>query len=251
MNTPSNSHFIVLIPAYNPDYSFIDLVENIIKQLSPKDVIIVNDGSASSNIFDQLLAIEKVHVISHKYNRGKGAALKTGFQNIICNHNEIDNLVTIDADGQHSISDISNVLKCLSTKKQKIVIGARKFDSRTPSKSKIGNYLTRFLFCLFTGVYLKDTQTGLRGLSADTLAHLIELKGNHFEFELEVLLWCVANKIEIKEVPIDAIYFNRNENTNFKPITDSLRIYKVLLSFLSKKVFFLIKPKITSRTKVK
>lgn len=225
----------ILIPAYNPSEDLIEFATELSNEFK---IIIVDDGSEEKDIFIKLDAACCANIVTHLDNLGKGGALKTGFRHVLQNYSEIEFVVTADADGQHSIPDISKVLNYLDMSNNGITIGSREFGADTPIKSKIGNYTTKYLFWLLTGVKLNDTQTGLRVFPIDLLEHLVSLEGDHFEFELEVLVWCVVNQIKINEVFIDAIYFNKNEKTNFKPIIDSLKIYKVFWGYIFQKRYF-------------
>ena len=104
----------ILIPAYQPDTKLIALVDElqeILKKLS-FHLVVINDGSTNSNskkIFQKLSAGNKITVISHEKNLGKGAALKSGFK--FAFENNFEFIVTADADGQHLASDIYKITK--------------------------------------------------------------------------------------------------------------------------------------------
>jgi putative flippase GtrA len=113
------------------------------------------------------------------------------------------------------------------------VLGVRDFDREgIPARSVFGNKVTSRVMKLLTGMSVRDTQTGLRGISSDFMKFLLTEKGERFEFETNMLLDAKENGIRIKEVPIETIYLEENRSSHFNPIRDSVRIYAVFLKFL-------------------
>jgi len=197
-------------------------------------VLVINDGSNSDSqpIFGQL--VPAARLLGHAVNRGKGRALKTGFNDILANLPQIQGVITADADGQHTLADILRVADSFSQSPHRIVLGTRVFASGVPLRSRFGNLLTRRLFRLLTGVRLGDTQTGLRALPRNLLETLSNLAGERYEYEMSVLTYLCRSGYRPLEVPIQTVYFDGNCSSHFHPIWDSLRIYTVLLrSFFS------------------
>src|SRR5690606_19463672 len=130
-----------------------------------RHIVIVNDGSGGgyAEIFDRCRRVPGVEVIEHPTHRGKGAALRTGFQHLLRAAHSVDGIVTADADGQHLSADIVRVAERLRRATESLVLGTRQFAT-APLKSRLGNETTRVLFRLLHGEDLKDTQTGLRGV---------------------------------------------------------------------------------------
>ena len=201
----------------------------LLRELSDRNqtVLVVNDGSDASynNIFKK--AEEYATVIHQHPNGGKGAALKAGIRYVKENLPAYDAIVTADADGQHSISDILALSQKLSEAKG-LVIGARKFTGKVPFRSRFGNALTKLVFLVAAGKKCTDTQTGLRGFSRDLFDFMLNVKGNRYEYEMNVLMQTAQNGIAIHEVPIETIYENDNSSSHFNPIKDSYRIYKTI-----------------------
>ena len=175
----------VLLPVYNPDEKFLQLVEDLSKR--GFKVVACNDGSKES--CDEYFRRAKpfADVIGYKDNKGKGYALKRGFEYIGNNlADEVDYIVTADSDGQHAIEDIERVAK-LTRKTDGIVLGMRDLSERIPIKSRIGNDLSKFVYTIVTGVYLRDNQSGLRGFPVRLCQWLQDIPGNKYEYELNVL----------------------------------------------------------------
>jgi putative flippase GtrA len=139
--------------------------------------------------------------------------------------------VTADADGQHLASDILRVAERLRTNPEALILGARQFDSRVPWRSRIGNTVTRILLHLVVGQKLTDTQTGLRGIPAKLIPHLLPISSQRYEFELDILIACRHLSWPVLEEPIQTIYVDGNRSSHFQPIADSMRIYFLLFRF--------------------
>ena len=78
---------------------------------------------------------------------------------------------------------------------------------------------------------LGDTQTGLRGVPATLIPHLLRLQSSGYEFELDMLIACKHQGCPVVQQPIRTIYLGRNRSSHFHPILDSMRIYLVLFRF--------------------
>jgi putative flippase GtrA len=170
-------------------------------------------------------------VLQHAINQGKGAALKTGINHVLCNLPECAGIVTADADGQHDPADILKVARRLLELPDEVVLGAREFGRDVPLRSRIGNALTRSVLRLVLGRRLSDTQTGLRGIPAKLLPRLLEIPSSGYDFELDMLIAAKHHGYRIAEAPIRTIYLEGNRASHFNPLRDSMRIYFVLLRF--------------------
>lgn len=225
-----NNNIVVIIPAYNPPQELVDFTKKLF-DLGIKNIVVVNDGSLPNykKIFDSL----KTVVVNHTINMGKGRALKSAFNYCLNNFKNITGVVTADADGQHAIKDIVNIVRILDLKKRNLIIGAREFDKSIPFRSKFGNLITRKIFSLITGQKIKDTQSGLRGIPFEYLSKLISLPGEQYEYETNMLLHTKNFGISIKEIPIKTIYIDNNKSSHFNPIFDSLKIYFLIIRFMS------------------
>lgn len=218
-----------LIPAYEPDGRMLGLIEDAVAE--GFQVIVVDDGSgdACQRYFKQ--AEYLATVLHHSENKGKGAALRTGFAYIMSVCEDDDIVVTLDADGQHTIQDGLKVCAEACLYPDSLILGSRALDVKVPLRSKIGNTITRFVYRLASGVSVHDTQTGLRAFSCGLLPWMLEVKGERYEYEMNVLLECPKADIPIREVPIETIYLEGNSSSHFDTVKDSVRIYKEILKF--------------------
>lgn len=227
------SKAVLLIPAYQPSADLPGLVRAMLAESAGllERAVIVNDGSAErcAATFHELRKIPGVEVIAHAVNLGKGAALKTGFNWILANDTEVTGIVTADADGQHLPADVARVAREHSQRHESLILGSRAFQGAVPFRSRFGNTLTRAIFRLFTGLALRDTQTGLRVWPRSQCLDALRLPYNGYEFEFEALVKAAQSKIH--EVPIETVYQEGNKSSHFNPIRDSLRIYYVFLRY--------------------
>lgn len=218
----------LIIPAYQPDLNLVKLVR-LVHAKSDLHIIVIDDGSDADKkvIFDKLEGLATV--LTHEHNQGKGQALKTAYAYIL-ERGTYGSIVTADADGQHKIWDIFRVVNQSQEHPGTLILGARAFSGKVPLRSAFGNKLTRFLFKQQTGVAVSDTQTGLRAFTTNLLHFMLEVDGQRYEYEMNVLL-AASKSFPIVEVPIETVYINDNEGSHFRPIRDGLMIYKDMFKF--------------------
>lgn len=220
----------VVIPAFEPPKTLISLVENL--STLPVEVIIVDDGSQTDCTEVWTQTASHAVVLHHPENRGKGAAFKTAFRHIREQLPEVQIIVTMDADGQHLISDMINVVNAAWLHQGVLILGSRSFGKDVPLRSKLGNKITRTVFSAVSGSKVQDTQTGLRAFDRSLLDYMLQEEGERYEYEMNVLLHCRQNSIPIQEIPIQTVYIDeKNSTSHFNTFRDSLRIYKHIFKF--------------------
>ncbi len=221
-----DKNIVVLIPAYNPTKDLISLTKELIK--NKFTVVVVNDGSnnKTQKIFKKIN--KNVILLQHNQNMGKGQALKTGFKYILENI-QCKGVITADADGQHLLCDILNIAKELNNDLSSIILGTRLQNKEMLLKSRLGNSITRLVFKLATKRSVYDTQTGLRGIPFQYLQEFINIEGQRYEYEINMLLYCAKNNIDFKEIRIHTVYIDNNKASSFNAVKDSFKIYKCIL----------------------
>ncbi|HHV95785.1 MAG TPA: glycosyltransferase [Clostridiaceae bacterium] len=221
----------ILIPAYKPDQRLIRLIHDLMKQCE-YDIVVVDDGSGPDykHIFKAILELDCI-VLTHEKNRGKGAALKTGFK-FIQKTGENTGVVTADCDGQNLAKDIIKVAEALKNEKETIVLGTRQFVGNVPIWSCLGNSITRIVFSFVSGVKVYDTQTGLRGFLAEMLPWLCRIPGDRYEYEMNVLIEAALVGYRFKEIDIETVYLDQNKSSHFHPLRDSLRVCLPIIKFV-------------------
>lgn len=225
--------FAVIIPAYKPDHKCGSLIQQILAA-GFQQIIVVDDGSGPqyADFFDSLSPVPEVAVLRHAVNQGKGRALKTAFHYILNQKIPFEGVITVDADGQHLVSDMLKIAQKMAEAPDHVVLGARDFKQKdVPFRSRFGNRFTRLLFRLSTGAVLTDTQTGLRGIPGRHLPHLLSVVGERFEYEMNMLAALRSKKIPLAEVPIETVYLEKNKSSHFHPLRDSYHVYKIFLLY--------------------
>ncbi|QKJ18872.1 bifunctional glycosyltransferase family 2/GtrA family protein [Microbacterium hominis] len=226
---------IVLIPAYEPGARLVALVAALTAADPDVEIVVVDDGSGSAfaSVFDAAAGAGAV-VLRHDANGGKGAALKIGFAYALAAHPG-EGVVTADADGQHTAADILRVADELredaATGAPTLILGCRGFTGTVPLRSRAGNAVSRGLFRVAAGWTLSDTQTGLRGIPSPHLAWMLQVPGDRFEYEQNMLLRCRGAGIRTREVPIETVYLEDNASSHFRPLIDSARVVLPVVLF--------------------
>lgn len=248
---------IILIPAYEPSMRLVDLIVGLRRRsafaapaaaegapVAPASraveatrVIVVDDGSgnAYSEVFAR--AVEAgAEVLAHLVNRGKGAALKTGFSYALERYPG-EGVVTADADGQHTVDDILAVAEDVRVGDGRtMILGCRGFDGTVPLRSRVGNGVSRSIFRTVAGWRLSDTQTGLRGVPVEMLPWLLGVPGDRFEYEQRALLGLRKAGFTARERRIDTVYIGENESSHFRPVLDSIRVMLPMLTFAASSI---------------
>lgn len=186
-------------------------------------------------------------MLTHNTNKGKGAALKTGLNYIYkyMAYSETEKtatgtvrtsgkdsvIVTVDADGQHTPDDALRIAKISEAKNGALVLGSREFTGDVPARSMVGNTITRHVYSLATGVDVRDTQTGLRAFGRYMIPELLEIKGERYEYEINVLLELAREGRPIIEEDIETVYIEDNKSSHFDTVKDSFKIYKEIIKF--------------------
>jgi len=198
---------IALIPAYNEEKTIKKLISAIEHVgLVP---IVVDDGSTDRTY--EIVKKMNVVVIKHSENRGKGEALKTGFNFILKNLPKIRNVVIVDADMQYSPKDSIRILDPLIKGEADFVMGCRDW-STVPLRHNFGNMVWRGVFNLLFETKLKDTNCGYMGLSRKTLKKIRRTHGGYI-IENMMLVEALKHKLRIKQVPVSVTY--RRKRTIF------------------------------------
>ena len=226
------SKISVVLPSLDPDEKLIAVVDGLL-EYGFSDIILVNDGSKEENLhyFTDLAAQHpEITLLHHEVNKGKGAALKNAFRWFLANRPDGFGVVTVDGDNQHHPEDTRACCEHMM-KTGHVVLGCRDFNQEdVPARSSFGNKTTSLIFKIFVGMTISDTQTGLRAIPRKVLEELVEVYGNRFEYETNMLLAFKTKGIVFDEVKIRTVYIEENKSSHFRVIHDSWRIYKLILA---------------------
>ena len=210
----------VVIPVYNNAATLKQVADGALKHCDR--VLVVDDGSTDADV-RELLSGTAARVITHQINRGKGCALKTGFDHVIENGGGY--VVTLDADGQHDPEDILLFLPHISEGGRKIILGSRDFASASiPEKSKFGRKFSNFWIKLQTGREVLDSQSGFRAYPAELLKN-VRCISAHYDFETEILVRGIWAGFDTLCINISVFYPEKDKRvSHFRTFRDNLRI---------------------------
>jgi glycosyltransferase involved in cell wall biosynthesis len=214
----------VCIPAYQSSTTLVALLPEVFEAVPAAQVCVVDDGSTDTT--GELCSRTGVHYVRHAENRGKGAALTTGFAFLL--EQGARAIITMDADGQHAVSDLGLFVEEFSLHPETgICAGRREFDkSNMPLSRVISNTLTSQLLTMMCGVPVPDSQCGYRLYSARFL-HSITVTCPRFTMESEVLLKAARLGFPLSFVPVQTLYFKGV--SHIAHLTDTLRWIKAVL----------------------
>ena len=214
----------VIIPAYNEKEGILRVVESLrlLKERhGPRwEIIVVDDGSTDGTP-EIVRNLEDVILIQHPFNRGYGAAIKTGIR-----HAKYNTLIISDADGTYPINDIPKLIAQLP--KNDMVVGARHTNSsniplvRRPAKwmlNKLANYLT--------GMKIPDLNSGLRAMKKDIILNYLHILPDGFSFTTTITLAMLTNNYAVEFVPIE--YKIRSGRSKIRPIRDTMNFIQLII----------------------
>ena len=212
-----------LIPAYNAEKNIISVINELEKYFGQL-IIVVNDGSTDNTL--KLISQKNITVLSHKQNRGKGEALKTGFQKSLIL--KWDAVITIDADGQHNPKLVPLFIAALNKSDNDIIIGSRMRDIRTmPFHRIFSNKITSQFVAWRVKQKILDSQSGYRIIKTEVLKN-VSLKTSHYDTETELILRASLRGYKIGFIDIDTIY--NEAPSSIRLLLDTWRFIKLYLS---------------------
>lgn len=189
-----------VMPAYNEEVSLGSIVLTTKKYVD--NVIVVDDGSTDNTV--EIAALAGAEVISHPSNKGKGAALKTGFE--AARVSEI--IVTIDSDGQHNPEEIPKLITPIINGEADVVNGSRYINGNkkdTPSYRRVGQTVLDKATNLNSGLDITDSQSGFRAFARHAVP-AFRFSCSDFGIESEMLMDASNAGLRIKEVEISVRY---------------------------------------------
>jgi glycosyltransferase involved in cell wall biosynthesis len=194
----------VVIPAYNERRSIREIVDRVQAVRLPLavEIVIVDDFSTDGTrlILEELGQLPNVRIVLHERNRGKGAALRTGFQEATG-----DVILVQDADLEYDPAEYPKLLQPILDGKADVVYGSRFIGSECQRVLSfwhtMGNRLLTFVSNMFTNLNLTDMETCYKVFRREVLRSL-DLEEERFGFEPEVTGRLAALRCRIYEVGI-------------------------------------------------
>jgi glycosyltransferase involved in cell wall biosynthesis len=211
--------FAVVIPCYNHGQRVLHVIRKCLKLNVP--IFVVDDGSTDST-HTQITGIEGVRPLHHTENRGKGAAILTGFAEA---SKIADWAITIDADGQHNPEDALSMIRAIPENERVIVVGMREgmVGKAVPWTSRFGRRFSNVWVWISGGPRLMDSQSGFRIYPLPEAMNM-KVIAKRFQFEVEVLVKAGWRQVPVIETPISVNYMpGRERISHFRPLIDFFR----------------------------
>ncbi|HTM46086.1 MAG TPA: glycosyltransferase [Polyangiaceae bacterium] len=220
----------VCIPCYDNAATIVDVVTQALAQ-TPFPILVVDDGSQVpvAGLLEQAaesangLQQGRLQLLRLEKNQGKGRALRAAIAH--CVGQGFTHLLTIDADGQHLVREISTLTAVAQENPWALIIGARRLGAPTvPESTRFGRRCSNFWIEYQTGRAVKDSQSGMR---LYPLFHLqrMRFRTSRFEWESEVLTRLLLKGVPLVETEMDVHYPPAKQRvTHFRIWIDNIRI---------------------------
>jgi glycosyltransferase involved in cell wall biosynthesis len=193
----------IVIAAYNEENSIGSVLDSLRKE-GYRDIVVVDDGSSDRTY--KVALRHRAKVLSHPFNRGQGAALKTGIDYAL--QEGADVIVTFDADGQHNPKNIKAMIAPVLKKEVDITLGSRYLKQSKTNVPIIRKYYHKMgvlAIWLMYGIRLTDAHNGLRALSRKA-AEAIEIKSDRMEHASEIVDQIGKRHLRFREIPVEIRY---------------------------------------------
>jgi len=192
-----NKQLSVIIPVYNEQKMVGQIIEELKKELDNLDldyeIIVVNDASTDKT--EEILEkIGGITIINHSYNKGYGASLKTGLERA-----KFNSLLFFDADGQHKVEYISEMLK--HSDNYDLVTGVR-VGYKGPFIRQPGKKILSWLANYLSQQKIPDFNCGLRIVKKEQISKFTHLLCDGISFSTTTLLLFIGERLSIKYIPV-------------------------------------------------
>lgn len=184
----------IVIPAFNEEMAIADIVLAIQQlELDPYEILVIDDGSTDSTA--RVAGTVGARVVSHPYNIGNGAAVKTGIRNALGRV-----IVIMDGDGQHDVVDIPRLLSYIH--RYHMVVGARQRNSVVSFHRRVANKVFAGFASLVANFPIEDLTSGFRVLRQPDALRFCDMLPNTFSYPSTATLAFLRTGRSIKYVPI-------------------------------------------------
>ena len=222
----SKKDLLILIPAYNE----ARFIAQVVRESAPYavEVAVVDDGSVDAT--GEIAGSAGATVIRHPINKGKGAALQTGFNYAFGKGYQA--VLTMDGDGQHRPEDIPVLLERYQQSGADMVVGCRPRNLKNMSLDRfITNWFTSVLVSFLARQRVQDSQSGFRVMDVRIVPSL-SFSTSHFDTESEILFDASRAGFKITEAPIQTVYGIEKSKQN--PLRDTIRFFRFFFRHLFK-----------------
>lgn len=216
----------IVIPAYNAEKTILAVAQEALQIGLP--LCVVDDGSLDRT--PERIRELPLCLVSHAENRGKGAALRTGFDWALAHG--YDGVVTLDADGQHEVAAVGHLSETARAKGFDLLIASR--SSQFEEMAGLRSSWNRFgVWCMRkrTGFQISDSQSGFRYYSSGLLRQ-VRLETDGYDMEMEIILKAWRAGFVIGSLPIAARVADGRSTSHYRPVRDTWNICMTFLRFM-------------------
>jgi glycosyltransferase involved in cell wall biosynthesis len=221
----------VVMPAYNEAASLRPIVERLRSELPAAELIVVDDGSRDQTAM--VVADLPVRVVRHPYNKGNGAAVRTGIRTATGEW-----ILLLDADGQHQAEDVGRLLRF--TDSYDLIVGARSSESQASPIRAAGNWLLNQLASYVVGHPVADLTSGFRLMRRSVVNEFLHLFPNRYSYPTTSTLCFFKAGYSVKFVPLTAER-RRSGRSGIKLMRDGAKflmiIFRIMTLFSPLKLF--------------
>ncbi len=219
----------VLIPSYRSADELESFLPSLLTITPPESILVVDDGSRDHT--EEVCRRFEVSCLTHEHNRGKGAALRSGFHALT--KRDFDWIATMDADGQHAVDDLEEFIA--ATRRYPdcgIIIGARSRRlGQMPAMRILSNTMTSAALSVLTRSVISDSQCGFRFYSRRLLS-ATHTTCNRFEMESEIILRARFAGFPVRFVEVQTLYCT--DQSHISPGTDTVRWIRAVVRTLAR-----------------
>ena len=212
----------VVVPAFNEEQSVGALVTRLRASGPWHEVIVVDDGSTDATA--ERARAAGATVVRHPYNKGNGAAVKSGIRTATGEF-----VLIIDGDGQHKAADAQRIIASLG--EYDLVIGARSSRTQATSARLVGNSALNWLASYMTGRRVPDLTSGFRGARTACLREFLHLLPNGFSTPTTTTLAFIKAGYNVTFEPIDAE--TRVGKSKIKLARDGVKFLMIVLKIVT------------------
>ncbi len=230
----------IIVPAYNEENGITKTIARLkkVKFKEPSEIIVVDDGSVDDT-YKEARKNSGIKIVRHAANRGKAAALDTGFSAA-----RGDVVATTDADCTYPPEPLPGMLDMIRANEADMILGSRFFQKErglyvvtgaakkaisaligvkdTDHTNFYGNAVFSFMISVLTGRKITDGSTGLR-VFRKSMLNSVKIKSKGLDWEVEMTTRALRNGFAVKEVPIE--YYPRVGKTKLRPFRDGIRFF--------------------------
>lgn len=196
-----NSQLTVIIPAYNEEETLQSFLPLAIRHCQQKgyQLIVVNDGSTdeTGRLIDNFAGEGILKILHHKINRGYGGAIKTGIQAV-----DTEYIITLDADGQHQLSDVDRLFTCILTEDADMIVGRREGATHSQRYRNLGKTIIRIFAKMLMPIPIHDINSGMKIYRTDLARQYMQLCPNSMPYSDIITLTFINQCHSVKEIPV-------------------------------------------------